>query len=275
MFEVAGDSASAGTRISGIGFVGVKNTRDKGNDAGVQLSNCANFRVDNCFFEGLGYAGVNVRGASRGVVEGCVFVDIYKRGINNLGYGVVVYGTNDWVSDPGLGTDRATFVEDCTFIGCRHAIASNGGAHYVFRHNKVWQNVVSTAVDAHGLAYGSKRGTQCVEIYRNMIGDPVRDWCGIGIRGGGGVIFENEIRGYDRPIQLVIEWGTPGGLKNKYPVRDQVQNLWIWDNRADDGPTAPIVFDESYQMIREGRDYFTDRKPGYVSYPYPHPLRVD
>lgn len=274
MVEVRGDSARSGTRISGIGLVGVKNTRDKGTDIGVLLQDCVDFRVDNCYFEGIGNSAVYVRGHSRGVVDNCVFVDIFKRGINNLGYGVVVYGTDDWVDDPGLGTEKAVFVEDCELVGCRHAVASNAGAHYVFRHNRVWGNVVSTAVDAHGLAYGSERGTQCVEIYGNTIGDPVSDLRGIGIRGGSGVIFENEIRGYDQPIHLVIEWGTPARLKNTYPVQDQVQNLWIWDNLSDGNPTLPVVHEGSYEMVREGRDYFTDRKPGYVPFTYPHPLRA-
>ena len=275
MFVVKGDSLGGGTHLSGIAFVGVRNTRDTGEDEGVRLENCKDFRIDNCFFEGFGYAGVNIRGASQGVIDHCVFVEVFKKGIDNLGYGVVVYGTQDWVDDPGLGTAQATFVEDSEFAGRRHAVPSNGGAHYVFRHNRVWDNVVSTAVDAHGLGYGSKRGTQCVEIYGNAINYPVADWCGIGIRGGSGVVFENTIHGYDHPILLVIEWGTPDQLKKTYPVPDQVQNLWIWDNRADGGLAVPEVHKNAEGMIREGRDYFTDRKPGYVPFPYPHPLTVD
>jgi hypothetical protein len=275
MIVVKGAVGSAGTQVSRIAFVGVRNTRDKGNDEGIHLENCTDFRIDHCYFDGIGYAGVNVRGASRGVIDHCVFVDVFKEGIDNLGYGVVVYGTQEWDEDPGLGTARATFVEDCEFIGCRHAVASNGGAHYVFRNNRIRENVVSTAIDAHGQGYGSKRGTQCVEIYRNVVDDPETGRAGIGIRGGSGVIFENEINGYDHPIQLVIEWGTPDHLKSIYPVADQIQNLWIWHNRADGSPAIPLVHSNSEAMIREGRDYFVDRKPGYASYTYPHPLTVD
>lgn len=274
MVVVEGDSARGGTQISGIGFVGVRNPRDTGEDAGIRLLDCAAFRVDDCYFDGMGYAGVEVRGASYGVVDHCVFVDVFKKGIDNLGYGVVVYGTQTWAGDPGLGTAGAAFVEDCTFIGCRHAVASNGGAHYVFRHNRVRENVVAAAVDAHGMGYGSKRGTQAVEIYRNVLEDPVADWCGIGIRGGSGVIFENAIHGYDHPILLILEWGTPDSLKQTYPVPDQVRNLWVWGNRTSSGPARPEVHRDAAEMIREGRDYFADRKPGYAPFRYPHPLTI-
>jgi len=260
------------TQVSGIAFLGVRDTNDKREDYGVVLSNSRNFRVDHCYFEGFGWAGVRTEGTSRGVIDHSIFVDNFKKGIDNLGYGVVVYGANQWPDDPGAGTAEAVFVEDCVFVGSRHAIASSGGAHYVFRHNLVQRNVIACSVDAHGLGYGWSRGTRYVEIYDNTVKDPVYKECGIGIRGGEGVVFGNTIQGFTKPILLVLEWGTPDRQKSSYPAIDQIHDLWIWDNGIQGGPSVPQIDQDAKGFIRQGRDYFTQPKPGYEPYLYPHPL---
>lgn len=259
-------------QISGIAFLGVRNTNDRGKDSGIVLNNSRDFRVDHCYFEGFGSAGVRTEGRARGVIDHSIFVDNFKRGIDNLGYGVAVYGANQWADDPGAGMAEAVFVEDSVFAGNRHAIASNAGAHYVFRHNQVRGNVQACSIDAHGLGFGSTYGTRYVEIYGNLVEDPVYKPCGIGIRGGDGVIFGNTLRGFRNPILLILEWGTPEHLKSSYPAKDQIRDLWIWDNEVRGGPEEPQIDGEAEGFIEEGRDYFTQPKPGYEPYPYPHPL---
>ena len=266
-----GGDAPSGTQISGLALVGVRNTEDTGQDYGLILSNVSDFRVDHCYFESFGFAAVRVEGASYGVVDHSIFVDNFKRGIDNLGYGVVVYGDGRWDDDIQPVETRATFVEDSLFVGNRHAIAANAGAYYVFRYNRVMHNVVACAVDAHGMGYGSTHGTRYVEIYQNVIEDPVYDWCGIGIRGGAGVIYENTIKGYKNPILLILEWGTPDSLKAEYPAFDQVQDLYIWDNRIKNGYSRPQVDETGVGFIEAGRDYFPEPEPGYMPYEYPHP----
>jgi hypothetical protein len=269
---VGGWDAPGGTQISGLALIGVRDTDDTGQDYGLIISSVPDFRVDHCYFEGFGFAGVRVEGASSGIVDHAIFVDNYKRGINNLGYGVVVYGEGNWAAEPQPGGAQATFVEDSLFVGNRHAIAASAGAHYVFRYNQVQHNVVACAVDAHGMGYGSAHGTRYVEIYRNVIGDPSHDWCGIGIRGGSGVIYQNTIEGYENPILLILEWGTPSRLKAEYPAYDQVQELYVWDNQITGGPSQPQVDETGVGFIEAGRDYFTEPKSGYEPYEYPHPL---
>jgi hypothetical protein len=267
-------NASSGTQISGLALVGVRDTNDLGQDYGIILSNVPDFRVDHCYFEGFGFAAVRVEGASYGVVDHSIFVDNFKQGINNLGYGVVVYGDGHWDEEVQPVGNHATFVEDGLFVGNRHAIAANAGAYYVFRYNQVMHNVVACSVDAHGMGYGSAHGTRYIEIYNNVIEDPVYDWCGIGIRGGSGVIFGNTIKGYKNPILLILEWGTPDSLKAEYPAFDQVRDLYIWDNHISGGSSKPRVDETGKGFIEPERDYFTEAKPGYEPSVYPHPLAI-
>lgn len=272
-------------RISGIAYVNVFPPTDTTLDKGIEIYDCKDFRVDNCYFEGFGSAAVWVEGDASGVVDHCVFVDNYKPAIGNIGDGVGVERNDAWDDHLQLGGAKAVFVEDCVFAGSRHAISSNAGAHYVFRHNLVEDNVVSHAIDAHGPGYGSERGTQCVEVYENVVRNPHHDPnagppgerdtdIGILIRGGGGVIFNNTFQSYIRPIQVVLEFGMPDELKSSYPWRDQVHDLWIWNNVGDTGPTTAEVngYTPSPQYIRLNRDYFTRQKPGYTPFTYPHPL---
>jgi len=259
------------TQVGGLAMLGVRDTEDTGQDYGLVISGVKDFRVDHAYFEGFGFAGVRVEWNSRGVIDHTIFLDNFKSAIDNLGYGVAVY-RNAWDPDPHPGDDEAIFIEDSLFVGNRHAIAASAGAHYVFRHNQVLGGVEACGVDAHGMGYGSSHGTRYVEIYNNLISDPVYDWCGVGIRGGSGVIFENSIQGYQNPILLILEWGTPDKYKAEYPALDQVQELYVWDNHSDGKLIQPQVDETGQGFIEAGRDYFTEEKPGYVPYDYPHPL---
>lgn len=261
-------------RVSGIAFIGVQDAanQDKDGDFGITLNDASDFRIDHCYFEGFGWAGVKVKGKARGVIDHCIFVDNYKESLRNMGYGVVVYGANEWAEDPQLGTTEATVVEDCYFSGNRHSIASNAGAHYVFRHNRVQHGVAASALDVHGPGYGSKEGTRSVEVYENVFDEPLHKWCGIGIRGGEGVIFKNTIKDYNHSIYLFLEFDMSPEMKTQYPARQQVQNLWIWDNEIINGPAEIQIADDAVNHIKDGRDFFTKAKPGYEPLEYPHPL---
>jgi hypothetical protein len=260
------------TQISGLALLGVRDTQDNGEDYGILLTSLIDFRLDHLYLEGFGFAGVRVEGNSSGVIDHAIFIDNFKRAIDNLGYGVVVYGKGTWSTSSAPGDSQATFVEDSLFVGNRHAVGSSAGAHYVFRSNQVVNSIVACALDAHGMGFGVAHGTQFVEIYRNIIEDPGYDECGIGIRGGSGVIFENTIRGYKNPILLILEWGTPETYKAEYPALDQIHDLYIWGNQVTGGPSAPQVDETGVGFIEASRDFFTVPMPGYTPYVYPHPL---
>lgn len=252
-------------RFSGLMLAGNADPGSSSSEYGISLNNVSNLRVDHCAFEHSGFGGVRTTGACTGVVDHCDFDQIYKPAIANLGYGVVVYGTGTSENEP-YGSERATFVEDSDFSGCRHALASNNGARYVLRYSRIIQNEVSHAVDTHGHEYGSTVGTEWADVYRNVIEEPVWDNYAVVIRGGGGLIWENTIRDYSTAVRLVENTDQDTG-----PV-------YIWDNILD--PSGMTLINASPDTTptppADGvPEYATSAPAGYTPYPYPHPLVVD
>jgi hypothetical protein len=239
-------------RVTGIRFEGVSAWNSNGREVGVLLEGAENFRVDNCFFTHTGFAGVRTNGASWGVVHHCTFEELYKPRVADYGYGVAVFGTNRLEHVP-FGSDRATFVEDSSFTLCRHAVASNKGARYVFRSNYVAQNEIAHAVDAHGTEYGSAVGTEWIDVHDNLIEDPIYQGYAVRIRGGKGLIWNNTFLDYHLGIRLTQE--TP----------EATGRVYIWDN---------YISPEASPMVRaEGASsYAVSRPRSYTPYPYPHPL---
>ena len=248
----------AQVRVTGIRFEGAS-VRDpelgelsNGREVGVLLENAVDFRVDHSFFTHTGFAGVRTNGASAGVVDHCTFEDQFKPAVGTDGYGVVVYGVDALEGEP-FGSRRATFIEDSSFSLCRHAVASNKGARYVFRNNYVAQNEIALAVDAHGTEYGSLVGTEWIDVHDNLIEDPIYRGYAVLIRGGKGLIWNNTFVGYNLGVRLTRTTSEPTG-----PVH-------IWDNT--------LVPDTS-PMVRADQDstYSLSPPADYVPYPYPHPL---
>ena len=262
-------------RFAHMKLVGDQEAGSDHMDDGIELINgCRDFRITDIEFLSFGQAAVNVAGNSRGVIDNCRFINIYRPAIANFGYGVSVYGDGDagWERPFILGDRNTVFVEDCYFYQNRHAVASNNGSRYVFRHNIVENNggedAWVQAVDAHGPGYGSSRGSRSYEIYNNSIENDEDHicWTGMYIRGGDGVIFENEIiSGNTYPIVLTNDSGGP-----PYPALDQIRELYVWNNTFEGSPAVPVDWAE---VVEEGRDYFNYERPGYKPYIYPHPLR--
>lgn len=241
-------------RISGIQFEGPSSPDSTGTEVGILLENAASFRIDHCSFSHLGFAGVRTNGSSSGVVDHCGFREMYRPRVGTDGYGVAVFG-NDVLEGLPFGTDQATFIEDSTFVQCRHAVASNRGARYVFRFNNVAQNDIAHAVDAHGTESGSRVGTEWVDVHDNTIAQPLFQRYAVRIRGGAGVIWNNHFFDYGQGIELTQDTLEPTG-----PV-------YIWGNEIDPA-SSPMV------RARGGSVYYPDMPKGYTPYPYPHPLAL-
>jgi hypothetical protein len=244
-----------GVRVSGIRFEGAPGPDSNGREVGVLLEDAANFRVDHAYFTHTGFAGVRTNGSSFGVVDHCTFEDQFKPAVNTDGYGVAVYGT-DVLEGLPFGTDQATFIEDSVFRLCRHAVASNKGARYVFRYNSVTENVIAHAIDAHGAEYGSLVGTEWIDAHDNLINEPIYTGYAVRIRGGAGLVWNNSFVGYNQGIELTQNTSEPTG-----PV-------YIWDNTIVP-ETRPMV---RARGTRGDPIYFLSPAPEYVPYPYPHPL---
>lgn len=252
--------------VSDMTLVGLgdESTKDKGIEL---IDNCKDFRIFNASFKKFGHAGVRIRGNTRGLVDHCTFIDNYRP---SLGYGVTVIGDGTW-PELELGTENAVFMEDNYFEGSRHAIASNNGSRYVFRHNVIVNNRENAAaIDAHGLS-SWPRGSRSFEIYGNSIDNAIRRFAGVGIRGGDGVIFNNTITAGSTTNPILLH--NDGGNGCAYPCKDQIRELYIWDNAYGDQPAKVVLYYDSYSnIIKRDRDYFLFKRPGYTPYVYPHPL---
>jgi hypothetical protein len=272
-------------RITGIRFEGVSILDPNGletsvgKEIGVYLKDAVDFRVDHCFFTHTGFAGVRTEGNSSGVVDHSTFVDNFKPAVGTDGYGVVVYGTNSDGNPQPFGSPLATFIEDSSFQGCRHAAAANKAARYVFRNNHVTQNVVAHAVDAHGLEGGSNAGTEWIDVHDNLIEDPngpcnppgnSASCFAVHIRGGKGLVWNNQFLHYNQGIQLRQDTPQPTG-----PVHIYDNTLLVNEgtqSRCPNSETSPMFCVRGTM----GTPTFELSPPAdYVPFPYPHPLAID
>ncbi len=255
----------------------------KGAARNVQIYNCRFTKFIRAGVEFVGSAGT-IPGPQTGVIYNNIFYDNWY---TYLGYGVAIDGyPNSWNTTYTLGTSNAVYVEDNYFELQRHCTTSTNGANYVARHNTVKNNYQDAqSFDAHGKSSSFPRGTQSVEIYNNTINNSIVRWAGVGIRGGGGVVWGNTIAGVQHGVVLYLE--NPGYSLDTAgcPALDQIGNpmdLYIWGNSITSASTAvypnpttnpPTAHSINY-WIQLNRDYYLTQKFGYTPYTYPHPLRV-
>ncbi len=246
-------------------------------NGGVHLrSNDLVMRIDNSRLTNFRNRAVLTHGKVVGVIDNNEFVE-------NGRTDIVVYGDNDdsWDRPLSLGSGDAVYVEDNLFRAHQapnlHAIASNRGAKYVFRHNTIDvgdQN--SNPIDAHGNFYYG-RGSRSYEIYGNKIKSG-HSYMGMFIRGGTGVIFDNEFEGsFTHPIVLenYRSFNRERGRFASYPAPDQISDLHIWNNSVNgNSAPEPFIHDRgvSRQHIQKNRDFFLSPQRDYQPYIYPHPL---
>ncbi|MFX0145943.1 MAG: hypothetical protein ACFE9C_17895 [Candidatus Hodarchaeota archaeon] len=266
MFELDGSNGKP-IRISGIQFIGYVDYSKPSGDApgqaewsatfGVMSYSVTDLRIDNCYFQDFTCAAIASNG-DKGVIDHCDIIQEYHYHIptgdwNKWGYGIIVSGVTRQPLNNVLGKydelDYVVYIEDCYFEKCRHctATAVNTPAHQVIRYCTLVDLCFesNSYVDAHG-------GALCTEMYNNDVSGTGNGGIGIGVglRGGGGVIFNNNFKDL-----------TTGVYLNDEGYADTV---WIWDNNYNNvGSTlSPGGWGE----------YFLTSKPDYVPYVYPHPL---
>jgi hypothetical protein len=257
---------------------------------GAKLSSpCDDFRIFNAKFSGFGFSAISVTGnpaAMRGVIFNNDFVHNYTYHAQNkgvvLGYGVSVMGDGSW---PGLalGTADNIFIENNYMLGNRHHVASNNSSRYVFRYNTAISTASTRnhfALDAHGRSdmKNPSTGSRQYEIYNNIIGTDAPDGArtAIGLRGGDGVVFNNDISAQFRyGLELMLENPDDAAGKNSCKeVPDRISHLYVWDNKLPTRDAATNgVFSVCPDVVKLDRDYFLQPKKGYAPFTYPHPLR--
>ncbi|MCQ4165517.1 hypothetical protein [Tahibacter harae] len=255
-------------------------------DNGIWLDGrCLDFTVRDVRASGFSNAGIQVRGHDpRGVIYRSELLSNFRCAGGCYGYGVVVYSDADPEGPPmpplALGSADAVFIEDSYFADNRHAVASNHGSRYVFRHNTVLTTARTRGtgmIDAHGAGNTGEHGSRSYEIYANYLGVDTRVMQtadGIVIRGGDGVVFDNVMPWM--PYELRLRNEVCSGT---YPLHDQPREVHLWNNRFTPrpdiyGPTGAVWVDAAcVPYIVENRDYYRFPRPGYLPYAYPHPLR--
>ncbi len=136
----------------------------------------------------------------------------------------------------------------------------------------------------------------------------------LNLRGGKGVIFNNQFLGRWEVVLYLVEYrscalgldGQVNQISPPYPkyelqahvdtdsggplineglvsgnlvygvLRDQINDLYVWNNTLNGNPIAADVADIGYNKldIVEGRNYYMQQMSDYMPYPYPHPLVV-
>jgi len=300
MFEIFGTSGGK-LEVTGVTFRGRgdSNIPIGAGDIGVRVVSCKDFRIHHCRFDGkLGDAGIsavavdwmggNEAFGCKGVIDHCEFADIWVQKTTQRGtgwaYGVYVgwyadYNPSLWVSNVWSIAGKydeipfVIYVEDSTVGGVRHAIVTEHGGIFVFRHNVVTDIVTdpsvptSASVDHHPYrSYGD--GCRWGEVYNNQLNDQ-----GLWIGSGGGLWFNNIID--SNKHAYFLQQGETSD-SNCYP-RCAVKDLYIWGNTVINAPGG------TYYINNAGRidPVYYQRAPSallgetdYEPYVYPHPLTL-
>ncbi|MFX0196082.1 MAG: hypothetical protein ACFFCW_08165 [Candidatus Hodarchaeota archaeon] len=198
-------SGNKGLKISGsVGrpfrVTGFTFTSLSGNEYQIYIDgDCRNWRIDHIKFNDNPVSmmpyGVWVHGHTYGVIDNCQFISI--------GQAVfvqepdesdpVMYGDISWQTAIDWGGPKAVYVEDCTFTGLidnqEQVFDGRYGGRIVFRYN----TVTDAWIEPHSGCPNGGRAVMHNEIYENIfIQSDSGMWMPIRIRGGTGVIFNND-----------------------------------------------------------------------------------
>ncbi len=270
LFTTRGETAS-GLRITGIELRTCKQCIYE-YGSGTPRQAIKNFRFDHCKFVNA-YIVLETGGGATGVIDHCEFLDTYAARL---------YGSNDASAKfpVKLGTSDAIFVEDNTVTVTSkgtppHFIASNSWSKYVVRHNTFnYAKSLWDIIDAHGYCEVSGRGSATWEIYDNTFNlVPTIDRV-IHLRGGQGVVYNNDFLNYKPSRAITItdySYCNPPCVQScsSYPCKDQINNSFFWNNKINAASTNPV---SNCNQVKLDRDYYNAPMTNYTPYEYPHPL---
>jgi len=247
---------------------------EKGNGILMRYSDrMADLVIHDLHIEGFNSAGIRFFRATSGLIYSCSFKNCLDAPPYGYGAGVSILGLDDWDDPkPPLGAAAAMFVEDCTFTHCKHGVTSGEGSHDVVRYCSFSDPIEGhSMVDAHGnYSPPPDSGSNTWEVYHcNFYSSDSSIATGVGFRGGSGVCWGNSFSsGFYHWVKLLID------THRDYPDPYMVKDTYFWDNYADGVLATDVAYKENPTYTKKGREYFMYKKPGYVPYPYPHPMRL-
>lgn len=297
------------TRISGFSFIksgggnGSKGWTIRGSWRGAEP---VIFRQNDYVVQGSGLFLVNVAGGV--IIAESTFSGGWDDSFLQLSDAVDSGGS--WTSADTIGTRDTNgrlniYVETNRFTGgTNQGIDADNASRLVYRYN----TLINSSVNSHGWDT-SPVGVRHWEIYNNTFERTGGDSCStqlcnqnwlILMRGATGVIADNqfvniagnywgdkpELHFWIRGAEDVRPQGSCSAVR--YPVPRQIgQNyngtsyftdpVRIWNNTGAQtmdaswsfGNPCGLTFSDFWQL---NRDYAFSPRPGYVKYPYPHPL---
>lgn len=168
-----------------------------GTDPNYYIAHNRNWRIDHVKLVDTtgGNYGVYVSGDAYGVIDNCIFEE--------TGQSIFVeqpdpndpelFGDIAWTKPIDWGGPNAVYIEDCIFNGGRNTQVADGrwGGRFVFRYNTVTD--CAYYLEPHSGCSNGHRAIMHTEIYENVFKEDRLDiWIAIRIRGGTGVIFNND-----------------------------------------------------------------------------------
>jgi len=183
---------------------------------------------------------------------------------------------------------KNTYIENCYFEGCRHAVTGNFAGAYVLRYSVIEDIALhAVATTGHPVRSGVLGMLTC-EIYGNVFrrtGIYSNNFAGNLVESGSGLVYNNRYEGTLNPLVVgKCEVINP----EFYPLGD-TKEVYFWDNDLTDAvnPTVGINTNAG-GTPEEGVEYFTDitgvyttsqiqgmvDAKSYSQYTYPHPLTL-
>jgi hypothetical protein len=297
-----------GVRISNLNLV-----QGNGNGAGRHLVVYTPAFVHDCYFETNGRVWRSIQWETNGgILWNCRFYSNQQdnSGIGFKASGLDgSWTTNATIGTADTNGTANTYVEDCTFKDLfLQAVDFDDNSRAVVRHC----TFDNSAITSHGQDT-SPAGSRHWEVYNNTFvftasggNYPLNLNYFFYVRGGTGVIANNVI-----PHIASQTWGVKSEIsltvfnirrssqfvpcQKNYPAARQIGQsfknglrvtdpLYIWGNTGGGNYDAPGIIDyepdqcgngqRCSDYVKSGRDYVTgSAKPGYMEYPYPHPMR--
>lgn len=269
-------------------------------DANQASSNTVGFRVD--------HITININAISRGCTVmgayGLFDHNTFKPTVAGSIHAIDIYGsqnTNDggitpWTRPLTLGTDKAVYIENCTFDfrlndQSDDSIDCYGGARWVIRYNAF----LDISNGSHGLDSGGTQSPHSFEIYNNTYTNNSSHTLRVTtVRGGTGVIYNNTYGGthgswdgvtlqYYRANNTAPSWAQCDGTNWRINAVDPTQSgYWVlnttgtyaYDNATNTtigtyGGSNTTYFDGAGTLGYPGRE-----QPGYTTGQVPSPIYI-